>query len=136
MNLFTEYTKEETLFLLELKKSKILNVNYKTFPIFNNVDKKDFSYFKAEKIDKKEVLYEYDFIYIISGKIAVLKDKTIIKILSNDSLFGLSTKVKKTNFSLITLTETKIIKFDIKNNKSPFFFNALNHIILKEDLII
>jgi len=113
MNLFTTYTKEEIKFLQEIIKKKI---NNDSILMGLNID--DFSYFQEKKILKKEMIEKFDFIYVKKGKIGVIQNGKIVKILKEGACFGFLNVFANERFVLIGAEESEIILFGIKDFKA------------------
>jgi len=115
MNLFTTYTKEEIKFLQEIinKKMKRIKVN----SLFVGLKKDDFSHFHEKKVSKKEIVEKFDFIYIKKGKIGVIQNGKIIKVLKADDCFGFLNVFANEEFVLIGVEESEIVLFGIKTQK-------------------
>jgi hypothetical protein len=78
MNLFTTYTTEETKFLLSLTDKKFTrNVH----PIFLGVDTNKLSHFYNKSFPKKEIIKDFEFIIVNKGKIGVVKNRKVVKVL-------------------------------------------------------
>jgi len=115
MNLFTTYTKEEIKFLQEIINKKIKKI--KNNSIFMGLKKDDFSHFHEKKVSKKEIIEKFDFIYIKKGKIGVIKNGKIIKVLQENDCFGFLNVFANEEFLLIGVEESEVIFFGIKNFK-------------------
>jgi len=113
MNLFTTYTKEETKFLLE--------IGNKSFPskknnFFTGIDTSKLSHFKRKTVEKKDTIENFEFIFIQSGRIAVVKNKQIIKILKKNECFGFLNTFLHEQYNLIALEKSEIILFGLGEN--------------------
>jgi len=113
MNLFTTYTKEEIKFLQEIvnENSKQL----KSMSIFSGLKKEDFSHFYEKSISKKEIVEKFDFIYVKKGKIGVIKNGKIVKVLKENDCFGFLNVFANEEFVLIGAEDSEIILFGIKD---------------------
>ena len=109
MNLFVSYTPDETKFLLEIENKKI-EIKHN---LFRGVNKEKLAYFKQETVEKKEIIEEFDFIFIKKGKLGVIEKGKIIKILKENECFGYLKKFLDKEYILIALEKSEIIKFDI-----------------------
>jgi len=113
MNLFTTYTKEEIKFLQEVISKKInKKINNS---ILAGLNKDDFSHFYEKSILKKEIVEKFDFIYVKKGKIGVIKNGKIVKILKENDCFGFLNVFANEKFILIGAEESDVILFGIKN---------------------
>ena len=115
MNLFTTYTKEEIKFLQDIvnKNSKCL----KSMPMFSGLKKDDFSHFHEKRVSKKEIVEQFDFIYVKKGKIGVIKNGKIVKVLKESDCFGFLNVFSNEKFVLIGAEESEVILFGIKDFK-------------------
>jgi len=113
MNLFTTYSKEEIQFLQEIvnENSKQL----KSMSIFSGLKKDDFSHFYEKKISKKEIVEKFDFIYVKNGKIGVIKNGKVVKVLKKNNCFGFLNVFSNDKFILIGAEDSEIILFGIKD---------------------
>ena len=109
MNLFVSYTIEETKFLLEIANKKI-EIKH---DIFTGVNKDKMVYYKMQKILKKEIIKNYDFIFVKKGKIAVIENGKIIKTIKDEHCFGFSKKYLDKTYTLLALEESEVVLFDI-----------------------
>ena len=103
MNLFTQYTQEETKFLLSLTDKKITREG--VHPILLCVDTHNLSHFYKKKFNKKEIIKEYEFFIVNSGKIAVVKNGKIVRTLKKDDVFGLLNTFANKEFTLLVLED-------------------------------
>ena len=116
MNLFTTYTKEEIKFLKEIvekERGEVLKVK-----LFTGLKKeKDFLYFKEKIITKKEILSDFDFVYVKKGKLGVVKDNKIVKILKEKDCFGFLNVFLSEKYLLVALEESDIILFNVNSKE-------------------
>ena len=105
MNLFVSYTIEETKFLLEIANKKI-EIKH---DIFTGVNRDKMGYYKMQKILKKEIIKNYDFIFIKKGKIAVIENGKIIKTIKDGHCFGFSKKYLDKTYTLLALEESEVV---------------------------
>ena len=116
MNLFTTYTKEEIKFLQEVINKKIKKIKHSS--IFIGLNKDDFSHFQEKKISKKEIINKFDFVYVKKGKIGVIQNGKIVRILKEDECFGFLNVFANEEFVLIGVEESEIVLFGIKTQKT------------------
>jgi len=109
MNLFVSYTPEETKFLLEIV-NKTVEIKH---DIFTGVNKDKMGYYKIRKVLKKEIIKDYDFIFVKKGKIAVIENGKIIKTIKEDECFGFSKKYLNKAYTLLAVEDSEIVFFDI-----------------------
>jgi len=133
MNLFTKYTQEEINFLLTIRRNKIKEIkDLNKIKYFKNVDKKDFEYIYIKILEKKEILDEYDLLIVMKGKIGVVDNKKIKKIIKNGEIFGIKSLINNNNKNtLIAIENSEVLLFKVKNKKSQFFYNLLLELIIK-----
>lgn len=134
LNLFTEYNKKETKFLLNLTDKKFTR---EVHPILKGVDIHKLSHFYNKKFQKKELIKEYEFIIVNKGKVGVVKNGKIIKILNKGDVFGLMKNFANEDFILLTLEESEILHFGI-GKCEEIKENLLNYVAskIKNKLII
>ncbi len=122
--LFVTYTKEEVDFLHSLLKEKF-DVN---ISIFKGVDKKEFLKYEYHELKSKQVLKNYDYIWVIDGEIGIIKNNKLIKkIGKNEGYF--CEKVKGGSY-LIALKDSKIVDFDFEDG-SIVSSIILRYVLLK-----
>ena len=133
MNLFTKYTQEEINFLLTIRRNKIKEIkDLNKIKYFKNVDKKDFEYIYIKILEKKEILDEYDLLIVMKGKIGVVDNKKIKKIIKNGEIFGIKSLINNNNKNtLIAIENSEVLLFKVKNKKSQFFYNLLLELLTK-----
>ncbi|WP_459978242.1 hypothetical protein [Nautilia lithotrophica] len=133
MNLFTEYTNEETEFLLSLTNNKYTDVK-KEVKFLNGIDDfvidKEIKKIEIKLINKKSVIDTYDIIYLIEGEIVALKENKVLKKIKKDEIFGINKFIKKENIYLVTTQDSKICFIEFKSKKSVFI-KLLNEIVDK-----
>lgn len=119
MNLFTTYTTEETKFLLSLTDKKFTrNVH----PIFLGVDTNKLSHFYNKSFPKKEIIKDFEFIIVNKGKIGVVKNRKVVKVLKENDVFGILKYFLNEDYILLTMDDCEITFFgigeceEIKNN--------------------
>ena len=122
MNLFTTYIKKEISFLLSLND---LSKKYL-------VDKKEFEYIYVKFLKVNDLIKDYDFVIILNGELGVIRNKKIVKRLSNGDIFGIQNLKQKCNDSLISIKNGEVLFFKLKSQKSKFFYNLLVFKILNE----
>ncbi|GAB6045844.1 hypothetical protein JCM11957_14420 [Caminibacter profundus] len=133
MNLFTTYTNEETKFLLE--------IGDRSFPrkinsLFNGVNINELDHFYRKKIIKKEVITNFEFVFVESGKVGVVKDGKIIKILNENDCFGLLNVFLKEDYVLLVLEDSEITFFGIGKNIA-MYKNIMEYFVKKiKDTIV
>jgi len=116
MNLFTTYTKEEIKFLQEVINKKIKKI--KKNPIFTGLNKDDFSHFHEKKVSKKEMISKFDFVYVKKGKIGIIQNGKIVKVLKEDECFGFLNLFSTEKFILIGVEESEVVLFGVKTQKA------------------
>jgi len=133
-NLFTTYTKEEIKFLLSLTDKKFTrNIH----PILEGVDIHKLSHYYNKKVPKKEIIKEFEFVIVNKGKVGVVKNAKIVKILKENEIFGILKNFTDEDYILLTLEESEITFFgigkceEIKNNLLKYVANKI-----KDKLII
>jgi len=113
MNLFTTYTKEEIKFLKEITKKE--SKELLKIKLFTGLQRdKDFVYFREKIVNKKEIISNFDFIYVKEGKLGVIEGNKVVKILSRGDCFGLLNVFSNKKFLLVSLEKSVIIFFNIK----------------------
>ena len=121
MNLFIEYSKEEVEYLLSL-----LNKNYIfNIPLFKGLLKNEIEkickYISVENLPEKKIIENYDLIWIVDGYLVEVKNKKVIKKYYKNTLIGLKSKFfKEEKKSLVTLKNSTLIFFDIKEIHNEF----------------
>lgn len=113
MNLFTTYTNEETKLLLEIGDRSFRR---KINSLFNGVNINELDHFYRKKIIKKEVITSFEFVFVENGKVGVVKDGKIIKILNENDCFGLLNVFLKEDYVLLALEDSEITFFGIGKN--------------------
>ena len=130
MNLFVNYSKEEVEYILSLTDK---NHNLK-IPLFKGLLKNEIDnlckYISIEHLNAKKVVDDYDYIWIIDGCLVEIENKKIIKKFYKNTLIGIKHKLFKEKIKpLVTLKESKLILFDIKdvhNEFSSIFYKNLS----------
>jgi len=115
MNLFTSYTKEEIKFLQEIVSNNIKKI--KNNSIFMGLNKDDFSHFHEKRVLKKEIIEKFDFIYVKKGKIGVIQNGKIVKVLKENECFGFLNVFSNQKSVLIGAEESEVVLFGIKTEK-------------------
>ena len=128
MNLFTTYTKEETETLLKIGRKKSFAI--KKIPLFQGVNINKLDHFEKKSIKKKEIIKDFEFIFVESGKIGVVKNGKIIKILTKYELFGILNLFLNEEYMLLALEESKIICFGIGED-IQIYRNLLEYVSTK-----
>ena len=128
MNLFTTYTKEETETLLKIGRKKSFAT--KKIPLFQGVNINKLDHFEKKNIKKKEIIKDFEFIFVESGKIGVIKNGKIIKILTENELFGILNLFLNEEYILLALEESKIICFGIGED-IQIYHNLLEYVSTK-----
>jgi len=113
VNLFTTYTNEETKLLLEIGDRSFRR---KINSLFNGVNINELDHFYRKKIIKKEVITSFEFVFVENGKVGVVKDGKIIKILNENDCFGLLNVFLKEDYVLLALEDSEITFFGIGKN--------------------
>ena len=116
MNLFTTYTKEEIKFLQEVINKKMKKT--KKSSIFAGLNKDDFSHFQEKKISKKEMINNFEFIYVKKGKIGIIQNGKIAQVLKEEDCFGFLNVFANEKFILIGAEESEVVLFGIKTQKA------------------
>ncbi len=109
MNLFTSYTPEETKFLLEVVQKKI-EIKH---DIFTGVNKDKIGYFKQIRLSKKEVIKDYDFVFVKKGKLGVISGGKVVKTLKEGECFGYAKKFLGEEYVLLVMENSEVVLFDI-----------------------
>jgi hypothetical protein len=136
-DLFTEYTKQETEFILSLADFKADEIksefNITSIPLFKNCNVDEvLDYYEIKKVSKREVINEYDYVWVIKGSLGVIQNGKIVKKVKN-SLFGLMKGFFGINYSLIAIEESEVLFFNIKSdeqillNITEFLLNELKN---------
>jgi len=132
-NLFTTYTKEEIKFLLSLTDKKFTR---NLHPILEGIDIHKLSHFYHKKVPKKEILKEFEFIIINKGKIGVVKNGKIVRILKENEIFGILKNFTDEDYILLSLEESEITFFgigkceEIKNNLLRYLANKIKNTLI------
>ena len=115
MNLFVTYTPEEIKFLKSLMIKDVKDLN--NLLLFKDLKKEDFSYLEEKKLAKKEIINKFDFIYVKKGRIGVVKNSKIVKILRKDNCFGFLKVFNNEEFVLISIEESEVLLFNVETKK-------------------
>jgi hypothetical protein len=112
MNLFVSYTPEETSFLLEVAQKKI-EIKH---DIFSGADKEKMGYFKIQRFSRKDMIHNYDFVFVKSGKLGVVFNGKVVKTLKEGECFGYAKKFLGKDYVLLVMEESEVVMFDIGND--------------------
>jgi len=115
MNLFVTYTPEEIKFLKSLMIKDVKDLN--NLLLFKDLKKEDFSYLEEKKLAKKEIINKFDFIYVKKGRIGVVKNSKIVKILRKDNCFGFLKVFNNEEFVLVSIEESEVLFFNVETKK-------------------
>jgi len=115
MNLFVTYTPEEIKFLKSLMIKDVKDLN--NLLLFKDLKKEDFSYLEEKKLAKKEIINKFDFIYVKKGRIGVVKNSKIVKILRKDNCFGFLKVFNNEEFVLISIEESEVLLFNVETKR-------------------
>jgi len=133
MNLFTTYSEEETKFLLSLINKTFPN---KTIPILSGVDIEKLTNFYTKDFQKRDLIKEYDFIVVNSGKLGVIKNAKIVKILKEGDIFGFLKVFLNEDYTLLVLEKSDITFFSlgedikIRDNLFKYLINKLKNKVI------
>jgi len=106
MNLFTKYTPDETAFLLNI-------VDKRGIKLSDDVELINVKYLKIKHLNKKEIIDNYDFIFLKKGKLAVIDKNKIIKIIKPGEVFGFMKKFFSKNLPILAVDNSEVVMFDI-----------------------
>jgi CRP-like cAMP-binding protein len=106
MNLFTKYTPDETAFLLNI-------VDKRGIKLSDDVELINVKYLKTKQLKKKDIIDKYDFIFLKSGRLAVIDKNKIIKIIKPGEVFGFIKKFFAKEFTILAIEESEVVMFDI-----------------------
>ncbi|ACM93690.1 hypothetical protein NAMH_0165 [Nautilia profundicola AmH] len=124
MNLFTEYTQEETEYLLSLTNNKYIDIK-KEVKFLEDIDDyiidKDIKKIEIKQLNKKSVIDKYEMIYIVEGEVVALKENKILKKIKKDEIFGITNLINNENIYLVTVQDSKICFMEFKSKKNIFF---------------
>ena len=133
MNLFTKYSEEETKFLLSLTNKTFSN---KTIPILSGVDIEKLTNFYTKYFQKRDLIKEYEFIIVNSGKVGVIKNAKIVKILKKGDVFGFLKVFLNEDYTLLVLEKSDITFFSlgedvkIRDNLFKYLINKLKNKVI------
>ena len=117
MNLFISYSPEETRFLLEIGEKHITR-NVHNF--FHGLDVHKLEHFKKKKLSKKDIVRDFEYILVEKGKVGVVKNNKVVKILQDNDCFGVLHTFLKEDYILLALEESEVTFFGIGSYKEAY----------------
>jgi len=136
MNLFIEYTKQETELLLSLFRK-----DYENIEIFDGMSNYEINnlckYIKKEILPPKKIIEKYDFIWILRGKLIEIDAENLTKIYekyTEGDFIGLDSLCNKEKNPLVVYSESEVIFFKINEHSelsSKFYKNLTKYLYKK-----
>ena len=116
MNLFTTYTPEETKFLLSLENIKFSREKH---PLFVEIDIHKLKKFYKKRVEKKEIIKEFDFVLVEKGKIGVVKNSKVVRVLEKGDCF-ISKVFLDEDVLLLGMQDSEVVFFSVGEDKEIY----------------